>query len=350
MRTIWGILLVAGGVYIAANIVMSGFGALTQPPFSYFVTAYFFVNVTLSRWVPDSAGAEAPAGGAHVVPSAAALPELGARIAVAPRAAGAAIRDAVAMVLHRSPTYVTIAAWGTITSALANAAIASIDIWAKVPRTASLGDQATAPFVSPVQPVLVIVSSIADVLAPAAVAILCVYEIAKPSDVERLGARQLYGAAFRRLIPFVATGILAGLVLIPLLIVLPAAIYLLVRWSAAFVTVAVEPVGPIAALRRSWDLTRGLWWHAFALVVAAVLVYLIDVIFDAVFDVSIVAVLGEPIKENIAAVVGTAAVDGGIKALSISLMSAVFAVLYCDLRVRKEGRTAEMADGQAPTV
>ena len=56
---------------------------------------------------------------------------------------------------------------------------------------------------------------------------------------------------------------LLGLLMLPLLIGL--VIFLVIRWSMAFTTVACEDSGAIAAMNRSWFLIAGNWWRVFGI-------------------------------------------------------------------------------------
>lgn len=76
-----------------------------------------------------------------------------------------------------------------------------------------------------------------------------------------------------RVWPLIALNIIGILASLPLLIVLPLAIFVWVRWGVADVIVALEPVGPLEAFRKSWRLVRGSWWHVFGIVSVSVVGY-----------------------------------------------------------------------------
>jgi hypothetical protein len=67
-------------------------------------------------------------------------------------------------------------------------------------------------------------------------------------------AARLAPAAFR-------LGLLALMTTIPLLMFFPLGIYVFVRSINALNAVILERLGAVAALRRSWALTKNLWWH-----------------------------------------------------------------------------------------
>jgi hypothetical protein len=77
---------------------------------------------------------------------------------------------------------------------------------------------------------------------------------------------------------------LAALVFTVIVLGVPA-LYVLVRLSLAVPVVLREGVGPLAALRRSWDLVGGSWWWVFGVavvvaVVAGVLSSLVSTVFS----------------------------------------------------------------------
>ena len=128
-------------------------------------------------------------------------------------------------------------------------------------------------------------------------------------------------------------GILAGLV---------ATVYVFASWLVAPVVAALEPVGPIHAIRRSWWLSNGHRWRILGLqillaVLQAVLSTLISFIFIAAFisDTTVRLVLQNVI--NVIATVLWAPVEWG-----------TFTILYFDLRVRKEALDLQLAAEALP--
>jgi hypothetical protein len=144
-----------------------------------------------------------------------------------------------------------------------------------------------------------------------------------------------YRSVLGRLQPLVlALLIVVGVqVLLDLTIVLvPVAVFLLVRWSLIGVVASVEGGSPIALLRRSSALTRGHWWR-----VAAV-----------VLGVTGFALLSGPVVGVLALLVTGAAFDlvNMIAALvyvtALPFAALAMAYLYFDLRVRHELSAAEV--------
>lgn len=128
-------------------------------------------------------------------------------------------------------------------------------------------------------------------------------------------------------------GILAGLV---------ATVFVFASWLVAPVVAALEPVGPLRAVRRSWWLSNGHRWRILGLqillaVLQAVLSTLISFVFLAAFitDTTVRLVLQNIV--NVVATVLWAPVEWG-----------TFTILYFDLRVRKEALDLQIAAEALP--
>ena len=128
-------------------------------------------------------------------------------------------------------------------------------------------------------------------------------------------------------------GILGGLV---------ATVFVFASWLVAPVVAALEPIGPVHAIRRSWWLSDGHRWRILGLqillgVLQAVLSTLISVIFVAAFisDNTVRLVLQNVV--NVIATVLWAPVEWG-----------TFTILYFDLRVRKEALDLQIAAEALP--
>jgi len=119
-------------------------------------------------------------------------------------------------------------------------------------------------------------------------------------------------------------------------------VYVFASWLVAPVVAALEPVGPLHAIRRSWWLSNGHRWRILGLqillaVLQAVLSTLISFIFIAAFitDVTVRLVLQNIV--NVVATVLWAPVEWG-----------TFTILYFDLRVRKEALDLQLAAEALP--
>jgi hypothetical protein len=110
-------------------------------------------------------------------------------------------------------------------------------------------------------------------------------------------------------------------------------IYLTVRWCLAVIVVALEATGPVSALRRSWHLTGDHAWRTFG--VLAVLALLVSILSAVIAQLAIsLYELASPSIEQ-ARIVETMIVTG-VTVLFAPVTPVVLAVLYHDLRVRRD--------------
>ena len=134
--------------------------------------------------------------------------------------------------------------------------------------------------------------------------------------------------------------LLAILLIIPAFIalIIPA-IYLGVAWQLAVPALLAEDVRGRRALGRSFRLVRGRWWPTFG---AIFLGALIAGIVASILQGLIVAVVAVGIEDQLANIVagGIAGVVGGL--ITTPLQAAIVALVYFDLRVRKEGFDLEL--------
>jgi hypothetical protein len=119
-------------------------------------------------------------------------------------------------------------------------------------------------------------------------------------------------------------------------------VFVFASWLVAPVVAAIEPVGPLHAIRRSWWLSKGHRWRILGLqillaVLQTVLSTLISFIFIASFitDVTLRLVLQNVV--NVIATVLWAPIEWG-----------TFTILYFDLRVRKEALDLQIAAEALP--
>src|SRR5918999_1390317 len=142
--------------------------------------------------------------------------------------------------------------------------------------------------------------------------------------------------AVRRLGGLFGVAIVGGLLvaLATLALIVPG-IWLFVMYSVAVPALLLERIGPIQALRRSFRLVRGRWWAtAGVLLVGYLLIGILGALVTGVVMV-VPAVVAE--GNTLAGALG--AVVGGTlgSMLTTPYSAAVVALLYFDLRVRKEG-------------
>jgi len=142
-------------------------------------------------------------------------------------------------------------------------------------------------------------------------------------------------------------GVLAGLtalagpgVLVALLALIPLAFYLGICWSLATPALLFEDAGPVRALKRSYALVRGSWWRVLGvLMVGVLLVSILSGILQAIltFIPAALADGNEVVLAITAVIAGTVAVT-----LTTPFTAAVFALVYFDQRVRREGFDLEL--------
>ena len=137
--------------------------------------------------------------------------------------------------------------------------------------------------------------------------------------------------------------ILTGLVAPSVLVIV--GIWVLIRWTVALPAMFAEDIGPVRALGRSWNLTRGNWWRTFGLwLVVYILVVILQYAMLALFGgiAALIPGLGDDLR---AALVST--VTSIVSALVGAVSPIVFTMLYLDLRVRKEGLDLDQLARQA---
>lgn len=132
----------------------------------------------------------------------------------------------------------------------------------------------------------------------------------------------------------------SGLGVILLLLVALAggalAIWLGTRLLLAPCAIAVEGVGPLRAIQRSWTLSRGLFWrlcgtYALASIIIGMAASTVSTVFSFA---AILLGLGDP---GLMLLAVTTASTLSSTVLSLPLTSAVQALLYVDARIRREG-------------
>ena len=149
----------------------------------------------------------------------------------------------------------------------------------------------------------------------------------------------------------------AGLVLATLgvLVWMAATAWLFTRVSLAGAAIAIEDLGIVASVRRSWDLTRGGFWRSVGQYVVSYLLssqvmglILTPLLFIVMVGFVVLAILlslrsGETALTvlMIAATTGMgiaiAAITIGMSALLYAYLSGVVAMVYLDRRMRREG-------------
>lgn len=132
-----------------------------------------------------------------------------------------------------------------------------------------------------------------------------------------------------------AGGLGAFLAILVGVVAVVLAVVVIVRLALPGAILAGEPGGAIRALRRSWFLTGDNVWRAFA-VLATVAIVL------TIIGSTLLELLATVITDGLAAGVGLADLSDALLSALVSTLLApiggvVLAVLYLDLRVRREG-------------
>jgi hypothetical protein len=139
-----------------------------------------------------------------------------------------------------------------------------------------------------------------------------------------LGLEQSYRFGFARLGPVLVVSIMVGLAtLLGLIVFIIPGIYIGVRLAVSIQALVVEDKRGTEAMRRSWDLVGGHWWHAaFTLLVGALITGVVNAVITAPFSA------GAWFIQGIAAAVATT--------VTLPYGALVGVLLYLDLRARKE--------------
>ncbi|MFP3914580.1 MAG: hypothetical protein ACLFWM_06870 [Actinomycetota bacterium] len=145
----------------------------------------------------------------------------------------------------------------------------------------------------------------------------------------------------RRFLPLVvATFLLSVSSGIGLIFCLIPGIFLFTMWTVTPAALVTERLGPLAALRRSWQLVRGRFWPVLGAVVLAYLLYIVvsQIIGTVTGAVTIFGAMNGDQFSFLPSVLGSALVS----IVSAPFLAAMVTIIYFDLRVRKEGYDLEL--------
>ena len=139
-----------------------------------------------------------------------------------------------------------------------------------------------------------------------------------------LDLEQSYRFGFARLGPILVVSVLVGLAtLLGLIVFIIPGIYIGVRLAVSTQALIVEDKRGTEAMRRSWELVGGHWWHAaFTLLVAGLITAVVNAVITAPFSA------GAWLVQGVAAAVATI--------VTLPFGALVGVLLYLDLRARKE--------------
>lgn len=145
-----------------------------------------------------------------------------------------------------------------------------------------------------------------------------------------------------------AVGGIGALILIPVGFGgLALSIWIYIKVLVAPAAVVIEELGAVDGLRRSWQLTRGNWWRVLGItLVVAIMVGIIAQVVTIpvsllpMFYTSVVSPHGgadQAVAAAVAIAVVTAIVTALVGGVGYAFQTAVMALLYLDLRMRKDG-------------
>jgi hypothetical protein len=139
------------------------------------------------------------------------------------------------------------------------------------------------------------------------------------------GIEQSYRFGFARLGPILVVSILVGLAtLLGLIVFIIPGIYIGVRLAVSTQALVVEGKQGTEAMRRSWGLVGGHWWHAaFTVLIAGLFTAVVNAVITAPFSA------GAWLAQAVAAAVATT--------VTLPFGALVGVLLYLDLRARREG-------------
>lgn len=131
--------------------------------------------------------------------------------------------------------------------------------------------------------------------------------------------------------------------------------YLSIKFSVASPAMVLENLGVFAAIGRSWSLTRGNFWRLFGInILTAVITSMVAGIFVGIADAlgAIFIVVGSSSPEDVIASLNTTYIlimvmSTIAQLLILPFTSSVNALLYIDLRMRKEGLDVELRNAVA---
>ena len=131
--------------------------------------------------------------------------------------------------------------------------------------------------------------------------------------------------------------------------------YLSIKFSVASPAMVLENLGVFAAIGRSWSLTRGNFWRLFGInILTAIITSMVAGIFGGIAGAlgAIFVVVGSSSPEDVIASLNTTYIQSMVMSTIAQLLilpftSSVNALLYIDLRMRKEGLDVELRNAVA---
>jgi hypothetical protein len=157
---------------------------------------------------------------------------------------------------------------------------------------------------------------------------------------ERPDWRESLQFALRRIGPLIGLSLLAGLLTgLGFLACIVPGIWLAVSWSVSVPAMLHEGTGVWSSMQRSFELVKGRWWSvAGVLLLSQLVAFILRLILSGLFGVLLTAGASNQVATFI-----RSAVVGSLSGVLITpFLAATIAIMYFDLRVRKEGFDLEL--------
>lgn len=119
-------------------------------------------------------------------------------------------------------------------------------------------------------------------------------------------------------------------------------VFLAVRLGIAAPALVLERTGVLASIRRSWALTGRSFWRIFGVLALAWIIVSV-LTWALMVPVSLASLLGPDVATSPAYLVVSTLLSVLISALTTPFLAAVQALVYIDVRMRKEGLDVELA-------
>lgn len=262
-------------------------------------------------------------------------------IAIRPMGIGEVIDAGIRLTRQHYRLLVTLVAWGVVPSFILGI-VASVEGFQSAQTILATFSQAPGTIV--IYALIEIIIGLVTAVASIAAILACARIVEGAGD---LRPAPLFSAAFGRLGAYILLIIVFGIVAIPLVIIFPLGIFVGVRWAVSWTVLIIERLGPFGALGRSWDLTKGSWWHTLGvMVIASLLVAVLGFVVGGIFGAigGIFAATGNALIGGVFTTLGTSLTNLFITPFSFG----IFVVLYYELRARREGFDLELRGRQMP--
>lgn len=135
------------------------------------------------------------------------------------------------------------------------------------------------------------------------------------------------------------TGLLVAAAVLGVLVAIPLMVYLAFMFAVASPVIVLEERGVVAGLRRTARLLRGVWWRAFGIwLLINIMTKLLGFVLALPFGILIVVVGVTPAGNSPTLISGLSAVADAVgSAILWPFAAAATALLYLDIRMRREG-------------